>query len=115
MSETIETLIGEYRAHAAAHGKATLGGDYKSANHSHDKLVALVPQIRGFGSSGEKALLELSSDPDDAVACWAATHSLGFNAASAMGVLGTISKKSGPIGFSAKMVLQQWAKGKLKV
>ncbi|OAM91695.1 DUF2019 domain-containing protein [Termitidicoccus mucosus] len=115
MNETIETLIKEYREHAEAHGRATLSGDYKAANRSHDKLVALVPKIRALGHSGEAALVVLTDDSSDTVVCWAATHSLRFSESRALAALEKLSKKTGPIAFSAKMVVQQWAKGELKV
>jgi len=115
MSEMITALKMEYREHAEAHGKATLSGDYKAANRSHDKFVALVPKIRAYGYAGESALLELTDDTDDAVGCWAATHTLRFNEPRALATLEKLSKKSGPIGFNAKMVVQQWVKGELKV
>lgn len=114
MSEMINTLIKEYREHAEAHGKATLTGDHKAANRSHDKLVALVPKIRNLGHTGEAALLTLTKDASDAVVCWAATHSLRFSESPALAALEGLSKKTGPIAFSAKMVAQQWMKGELK-
>jgi hypothetical protein len=115
VSETIAELKTEYRECAAEHGKATLSGDYEAANRSYDKLLALVPKIRAYGPEGEAALLELSRDSNDAVACWSATHALLFDEARALEVLGRISKKAGPIGFNAKMVIQQWKKGELKI
>ncbi len=113
MSKTIDTLKTEYRDLAFAHGQATNAGDHKAANRNHDKLVALVPKIRAFGSEGHAALLALLKDQDDAVVCWAATHVLPFDEKQATAVLDDLSKKRGPMGFNAKMVLQQWRKGQL--
>lgn len=113
MSNTIDTLKAEYRDLAFAHGQATKTGDYKAANRNHDKLIALVPQIRACGSEGQAALLALTRDQDDAVVCWAATHVLSFDEKQATAVLDELSKKPGPMGFNAKMVLQQWKKGQL--
>jgi hypothetical protein len=113
MSESVEKLKTEYREMAVAHGKATFSGDYKAANLSHDKIVALVPKIRVFGKEGEAALLALTQDHDEAVACWAATHALSFNEKQSLYVLENLAKKPGPMGFNAKMVVQQWKKGQL--
>lgn len=103
----------EYREIAAAHGIATLNGDYKAANSQYERLVALVPRIRSCGSSGEEALFELTNDNNDAVVCWAATHSLSFDPARALSALEQLSQKKGPIGFDATMVVQEWKKGSL--
>ena len=115
MSDMIETLIAKYREYAEAHGKATRNGNCKNANICYDKLIVLVPRIRAFGNQGEAALLELVDDSDDAVACWAATHSLRFCESRALVVLDKLSKKSGPIGFDAKMVIRQWKKKELNI
>ncbi len=113
MNKTIRTLIEEYRECASAHGNATFRGDYKAANRNHDRLIALVPEIRAYGRPGELALLSLTGDKDEAVACWSATHSLKFDENHALAVLGELAKNAGPIGFNAKMVVQQWNKGQL--
>jgi len=115
VSETIAKLKTEYRECAVAQGKATLNGDYEAANLSHDKLLSLLPVIRASGPEGDAALLELITDSNDAVACWSATHALPFDETRALKVLERISKKAGPIGFNAKMVIQQWKKGELKI
>lgn len=109
----LEDIILKYRAYAITHGAATLAGDYKVANKSHDKLVALVPFIRGYGKNGEVALALLAEDSDDAVACWAATHLLKVDEMKATTVLRRLAGKGGPIAFNAEMVLKQWRKGEL--
>ncbi len=76
MKKPLEEIIQAYRNYAFAHGKATIEGDYKVTNENHDKLIALVPTIRDYGKDGEIALAHLTEDPDDAVACWSATHLL---------------------------------------
>jgi len=111
----IEQLIAGYMESAVAHGGATLNGDHKTANKSYDKLVKLVAQIRAFGNEGSSAILALSRDRNESVACWAATHSLKYNEEAALGALSLLAEKSGPIGFGAKMVIQQWHKGQLNV
>lgn len=113
MSEAIETPESKYREFAEAHGAATRRGDYKAANKSYDKLVALVPKLRGYGSEGEAALLRLMNDRSESVAVWAATHSLPFAESDALAVLDTLAKKAGPTGFAAEIVVQQWKRGQL--
>jgi hypothetical protein len=113
MSNVIDTIKNQYRALALAHGRATKAGDYKEANRNHDKLLALVPKIRACGQDGEAVLLALTEDSDEAVVCWSATHVLPFDEKRALAVLSELAKKPGPMGFNAKMVVQQWKKGEL--
>jgi hypothetical protein len=113
MSHSINTLQKEYCKHAKAHGLASDKGDFKKANRSHDKLVALVPKFRELGAEGEAALLSLTREQNDAIACWSAPHSLPFAESNALAVLGVLSQKAGIMSFNAKMVIQQWQKGQL--
>jgi len=115
MDNKIATLKTEYRDLAIAHGRARGMGNYKSANTNGNKLIQTLKELKSFGPAGELALLSLVEDQDDSVACWAATHSLPFDEKHSLTVLGNLSKKSGAIGFDAKMVLQQWQKGQLIV
>jgi hypothetical protein len=112
VSNTIDILKNEYRTLALAHGRATNTGDYKEANSSHDKLVMLLSKIRACGRDGEAVLLALTEESDDAVVCWSATHVLPFDEKRALAVLNELAKKPGPVGFNAKMVVQQWKKGR---
>ena len=111
----ITQLEQQYRSYAEAHGAATQKGDYKSANKNHDKLMVVLAAIRKVGSEGESALVRLSNDPNEAVSCWAATHSLPFDEVAALKVLERLSERTGPMGFNAKMVVQQWKSGQLTI
>jgi hypothetical protein len=114
-SEDIEKLEQQYRGYAEAHGAATLNGDYKSANKNYGKLIAVLAALRKAGSDGHSALARLSGDTNEAVACWAATHSLPFDEGTALSVLERLSERTGPMGFNAKMVVQQWKNGQLVI
>lgn len=111
----VELLESKYREFAEAHGAATIRGDYKAANRNHDKLVALVPKLRACGGEGEAALLRLMADQSEAVACWAATHSLPFAESDALRTLDALAKRTGVWAFNAEMVAQQWRRGELKI
>jgi hypothetical protein len=78
-------------------------------------LVALVPKLRALGDEGEVALFRLMNDSSEGVACWAATHSLPFAELAALEVLDNLAKKTGPIGFDARMVAEMWRSGKLVI
>lgn len=113
--EKIQALGHKYHDFAEAHGAATQRGDYKAANKSYAKLVEVLLGIRTHGKDGEASLVRLSRDPNDAVACWAATHSLPFAESNALDVLKALSTRAGPMGFSAQMVIQEWMKGQLVI
>jgi hypothetical protein len=111
----ITQLEQQYRSYAEAHGVASQKGDYKSANKNHDKLMGVLAAIRKVGSEGEAALVRLSNDPNQALSCWAATHSLPFNEVAALKILEQLSERAGPVGFDAKMVVQQWKSGQITI
>lgn len=111
----ITDLEQQYRSFAEAHGAATQKGDYKSANKNHDELMEVLASIRKAGSEGQAVLTRLAGDSNEAVACWAATHCLPFDEVAALSVLAPLSEQPGPMGFNAKMVLQQWKNGQLTI
>ena len=111
----ITQLEQQYRGYAEAHGAATGQGDHRRANKNHDKLMAVLAAIRRAGSEGRAALARLSGDPNESVACWAATHSLPFDEVGALHVLERLSERPGPMGFGARMVIQQWKSGQLSI
>jgi hypothetical protein len=113
--EELAELQQQYREHAEAHGAATQKGDYKSANKSHDELIAVLALILKAGSAGQVALRRLSQDTNEAVACWAATHCLTFDEPAALSVLERLSERTCLMGFDAKMVVQQWKNGQLVI
>jgi len=115
MNTKIEALETKYREYADAYGAAIERGDHKMANRNHDKLTALLPKLRECSDKGEAALRRLMKDQSDAVAAWAATHSLSFAEADALKVLDVIAQKAGLTAFDAKMVARQWRKGELKI
>ena len=114
-NKDIQTLESDYRDLAEAHGAATQRGDYKAANKSYGKLIAVLAKIRVKGKDGEASLLNLVRDQNESVPCWAATHSLPFAESSALAVLEALALRVGPIAFDAKMVVQQWKKGQLVI
>jgi hypothetical protein len=115
MSNNAETLAAEYRNYAEEYGAAYRDYDYKRTNRNHDKLVALLPKLRAISDRGEKILRQLMKDPSDAVALWAATHSLPVNEEEALSVLDSIAQRGGVFGFDEKMVIKEWQSGHLKI
>ena len=113
--DNAKILEARYREYAEAYGIASQKGDSRATNRNHDKLVALVPKLRAFGDQGESILRRLMMDQSDAVAAWAATHSLPFAEADALGVLDVLGKKHGVTALDATMTARLWRAGALKI
>lgn len=111
----VETLEARYRKYAEEYGAAYTGYDYKRTNRNHDKLVALLPELRATADRGEEILRRLMKDSSDAVATWAATHSLPIAEKDALATLDAIAQRGGMIGFGAKMVIEEWKCGRLVI
>jgi hypothetical protein len=68
--------VSAYVEASAAHGRATVEGDSKSANDAHDRLAAVYRELRDEGQ--RERLLPLLNHADVAVRAWAAAHALEF-------------------------------------
>jgi hypothetical protein len=115
MSKQIGALEAEYRTCAEAYGAAVILGDAKATTRNYDKLIAIGPKLRAYGTLGQAVLRRLMKNPSDAVASWAATDSLPFAEADGLIVLDAIAKKTGSIAFDAEMTAEQWRAGELKI
>lgn len=115
MSHNVETLEAKYRKYAEEYGAAYKGYDYKRTNKNHDKLAALLPKLRATSDRGEGVLRRLMKDQSEAVALWAATHSLPIAEGDALETLGAIAQKGGIFGFDARMVIKEWQSGRLTI
>lgn len=105
-----------YIADAMEHGRCMENGNFRKGNAAFDRMMAVLAELRQRVDRGESVLVELLDHPDGWVTLEAATHLLPLREELASTVLEKIA--SGPrsmIEFNAKMVLQEWRKGALKV
>ena len=110
MTEVIETFINS----AIAHSEATEQGDYKTANKNYDKIVDSVKFLKQNGMIKELSKLFTHSNPG--VRIWACTYSLEENEKKAKKALGAIAKENIlHHSFTAKMTLDEWNSGNLKL
>ncbi len=112
----IEALVAEYASAALAHRNASREGKHKNANRAHERLSAVVRELRARGSEAQSVLLRLLDDERIQVRGWAAAHALDCAPERASRVLEEIA--SGPSSleaFSASMVLKQWRNGTLRM
>lgn len=113
-SESDEALIDHYSRAAAAHSRATLEGDPKTANKNHDVIAAVYRELRQRGVESQRRLLALFGHRDAGVRQWAAAHALEFAPAEGERVLEEIAALAGRAGFDAKMILREWRAGRLR-
>jgi hypothetical protein len=110
--EEKDPRIERYAEAAAAHGRATEGGDSKSANKAYDIIADVYRELREEGARDR--LLPLLEHPDASVRCWAGAHALEFAPEDGERVLTDLAQGDrSTIGFDAKMTLSEWRAGKL--
>jgi len=111
----IQTLVQAYRECAAAHGRASFGGDYKTANWNADLIAEIYRELRRRGVEAQAFILPLLNDDDPSVRVWTATHALDFAPDKGEPVLMELSKiGKGACRLDAEMTLIEWKNGRLK-
>ncbi len=113
--KTLSDYIRIYEECAIKHGEGTEKGDYKLANKNHDRLMKAFEKILDYGTIGRDAILKLLQHQDASVRCWAATHSLNYDEPQAIKTLEEITRGKGLICSDAKIVIEEWRKGNLKL
>jgi hypothetical protein len=104
--------LNAYVEAAAAHGRATVEGDSKSANHAHGRLAAVYRELRD--EEQRERLLPLLNHADVAVRAWAAAHALEFAPDQGERVLEEVAAtEQGILGFDAQQTLSVWREGDL--
>ena len=112
-NDVIARLLDEYVTSAIAHGQATLSGANREGGRHADNIARLYSAIRSLGTVARQSLLALLEHNDHSVRVWAAAHSLEYAPEMAKPVLEVEASRPGMIGFSAKMTLEEWRKGRL--
>jgi hypothetical protein len=110
------STVERYIADASEHGRCTETGDYKTGNAAIERLMKDLAELRAHADRGEAVLLKLISHPNHWVKSAAAWHLLPLRAELACAVLENLA--TGPpseLEFNAKMLLQEWRAGRLKV
>lgn len=108
--------IDRYRAGAEAHGAATETGDHRRANACYRSLIRALAEMRRSPDRGLACLAPLLADEVPSVRCWAATHLLTLDEATAIETLEELATAQSPfVRFDAKMVLEEWRAGRLKI
>jgi len=115
VNQKIEVLINQYVESDSEHGNATEQGDYKKANSNYRKNEKIFQKLLQLGKKACEELAQLLNHDNPHVRVSAATHLLSAKKKEAVRTLKKLSKESGIVSLDAKMVLQEWKKGNLKI
>ncbi|WP_372241064.1 DUF2019 domain-containing protein [Corallococcus terminator] len=107
-------LEAAYAEAAVRQGRASLEGDFRTANAQQKTLVAVWGELRTRGEEGQASLLRLLDHQEQDVRVWAASHALSFAPARAEEVLERACHASpSPSRLNAEMTLREWRAGRL--
>jgi hypothetical protein len=109
----VAELVTAYIEAAAAHGRASAEGDYKTANPRANELIAIYHELRARGPEVQAALLPLLDSDDPHVRLSVAAHALEFAPNQGESVLEGLVSLPGMVGLDAQMTLREWRRGAL--
>lgn len=98
-----------------AHAGFTNTGDHKRSNKAHDRIIALLGDLKKLPDHGLELLLSLLENENKCVQAWAATYLLPIEEGAAINTLEGVAAGSGLDAFSARMVLKLWSEGTLQL
>jgi hypothetical protein len=111
-----KTVVERFVDSAITHGETAATGDYKTGNKAYDRKRAAVVELRKLPDRGEAALVALLEHPNLWVKKSAATYLLPLREDLACATLERLELSSNKhLAFDAKMTLQEWRSGRLKL
>lgn len=113
--QTLDVLIVKCIKSVITHGEESWGGHYKVANKHYDIFQDCLRQISEFGETGYEALKSLLTHENPYVRVAFAFDILGRDPEIALPVLQSVAELRGGAASSAKTILSEYAKGRLKL
>jgi hypothetical protein len=105
-----------YIAGATEYGRCSEMADSKKVNAAYHRLAAVLARLRAGSDQGASILVDLVNHSSGWVRLWAATDLLPLRAELASSALEELAASPpGELRFDAKMVLQEWRAGRLRV
>ena len=109
----MDSLLDQYRKHAADHGIHTRSGNAGACNKAYHKLRSVFSKI--FKNGTGTLLFGFYEDPDPFVQVWAAAHTLEVDSERAMAKLEELEAAGIPhVSTAAEYTLKGWRKGTLR-
>lgn len=102
----------KYLMAAKSFGRTQKERNFVAGNRFVDKLQSLGQQMRST-PDGQACLLDMLSDEDPYVRCWAAKDCLFFAPERAIPVLESLAQPGGMLSLSASVTLDEWRIGRL--
>lgn len=109
----IEKIIKEYIKAATKHGEATEEGKHSLANKQYRIIEKNIDRLKSI-ENGINKLENLLEHQSDYVKLWSARYLLFSQEEKAKGTLLQLTNKSGFLGFTAKITLDEWDKGNIR-
>ncbi len=109
-----ETSTSKYVDAAIKHGQSIEKGSARMANRSHDVIVREYSRLKREGRLVPELLPLLRHENAD-VRCWASTHLIEDVPDAAEQTLEHVASGVGLTAFSARMVLEEWRAGRLRL
>jgi hypothetical protein len=111
MEPMIEELMEKFTQAAKSHYRASLSGDWRTANKEAATIRKTIKGLISLGETAREALLAQTDSIDLSVCAMAAVYSLKYAPEKSISVLTSIAQEPGLIGFEAQQALQRWKEG----
>jgi hypothetical protein len=111
--EQVQKALDQFLEAAEKHTLATEEGDYQTANANHELIRVAIDELDG--GNRRDALLSFLEHPNFGVQVWASASLLKRFPDEAISALERIAALDGIIAFNAKMTLQEWRAGRLRL
>ncbi len=109
----LESALAKFEAAAENQVKATESGDYKTGNKNYDIIIDLMNFLKEQNKIN--VLSTYFNHPSIGVRMWAAVYMLSIQEKEAKSVLKKIAEESGINATMARITLEEWQKGNLKL
>lgn len=111
--KNINSLIEQFTKAAIKHGEATKEGKHRIVNKQYKVIEKSVDELKSI-ENGINKLENLLEHQSDYVKLWSARYLLLIKEKKSKETLVKLIKKSGLLGFTAKITLDEWKNGNLR-
>jgi len=110
---SINMALKLFEESAMLHGESTLSGDYKLCNKHYECIIRCIEYL--YDNKEADTLKPFLDNKNTSVRMWAAYALLPLYTNMCKSILSDLSNQKNILGLTAKITLQEWEKGNLKV
>ena len=114
-SKTIDDILAIYAEQAVAHRTAISNGDSDAASGAYDRVLCCSKELKKRGAGAQRTLLSLLNHSDADVRYCAAIDALQFAPEMGKAALVKLAESTNVCGARARLILQRWKRGALKL